>query len=217
MDRFLDDNPYGDLYAGDPDSVDARPRLGDPEQLDSILREAIYSASADPEQMRNIFEATGRLLSGVELGDFVPVPGWNEPGKIDEFVAKWVGSSESDPARRLEHLLVQCFVDLAALAEDETLVNGPLEADYVFGHYVALLMGFAPGTDAYEGLDLEPASEVAAASGVAGDPDGVPDGDDEPTPTRIADLTTDVASHSEVPEGLTRTQQALLALWRSYP
>ena len=102
-----------------------------------------------------------RILLGYNP-DFEPVHHWNEPGQIDEFVAKWVGSAETDPQRRLEHAAVIMFEDILLLAgyagEDGVLPEQwQFQFNGITDKYVGLFMGIDLPTQALLSLgDKEP-------------------------------------------------------------
>lgn len=103
-----------------------RPYLGDYQTLVDILGEygsaviqRLAQASAleigfDEKQKADI--AGARELADVLLGqkpdEYNPVPGWNEPGQIDRFVAAQVNIDEADPSDTLVVALLFMATDM---------------------------------------------------------------------------------------------------------
>lgn len=80
------------------------------EFLDGLQGDQLASAVADP---------LAKWLADVLLGkdpDYPGMPGWNEPGGIDRFVAGQVGAEETDPEIVLEHMATSLFAEVAQVA-----------------------------------------------------------------------------------------------------
>lgn len=94
-----------------------RPYLGDPTVIQAMLRHAIYEYTTSPgkpeEIVNKIASDNARTLLGKKPKTFEPVPGWNEPGGIDVFSAKWLGSSEKDPLQRMRHCIMMMLGDIS--------------------------------------------------------------------------------------------------------
>jgi len=115
-----------------------------------------------PEELLKIVHDQSVEFAHIMLGkssNYIPMPAWNEPGKIDQFLAKWIGSTETDPENILEHFLVMFLQDLMDL---DTYANQPETLDEqanwqvsaIFQRYSYLLIGVDPPTQAM--LDLRP-------------------------------------------------------------
>lgn len=114
------------------DSEGGAPYLGDMDQIVAILQEYAKSVmdrhilvmdlelGADTAQEKNVERACE--LAGIFLGEapkaFVPVEGWNEPGKIDDFAAAQLEIGDDKPADRMAHAILQIvWAVYAALRE----------------------------------------------------------------------------------------------------
>ena len=88
--------------------------LGDLAYLQALLRMTMVECmtAADErnvDEIKAICQRTGKVLLGQE-GKAKTVAGWNEPGGIDEFAAKWCGVDETDPLERMTGTLLK-FID----------------------------------------------------------------------------------------------------------
>jgi hypothetical protein len=100
--------------------------LGDREVIDAMLKVAVHdvmeklAATHSPQWERRAIQEPSREIAAILLGmrpkDFDPMPKWNEPGGIDVFLAKWCGSAEITPRRRVEHAMLNMFGELLDLA-----------------------------------------------------------------------------------------------------
>jgi len=103
---------------------------------------------------------TGLELAKIFLGKdsrFKSVPRWNEPGVIDEFLAKWQGLSETDPTVRLVHSWMQFLREQAEVmvhlaAGHVTDEQAKPEVAAITQRYCYLLIGVDPPTQAVLGV-----------------------------------------------------------------
>lgn len=135
-------------YLGDPTVVEALLRL--------VLSEATKVINQDPtkgkKKIRSLCRHAAKVLLGYEEA-YAPVPGWNEPGAIDEFAAKWLGSAEADPVTRLEHTVLKLVLEALDIG-DYAATPGVLpeqwkwQLDAMMQKYVGVLMGIDLPTQA---------------------------------------------------------------------
>lgn len=108
-----------DNYLGNPEVVETELRL----LLSDILqaREKRQTASITEDEARDAcnarMEKTARMMLG-QTG-LRPVVGWNQPGGIDEYVAKELNISEPDPVRRIILALWMLTKEICALVKQE--------------------------------------------------------------------------------------------------
>jgi hypothetical protein len=155
--------------------------LGDAVVVETILRAAIgefMSLVQEGKATQADMERIARRAAGIFLGhdkDFTPVPKWNAPGHIDEFVAKWVGSEETDAVARLEQMMVEMMgqsLEIARIADrpDALDEEWKWQLPAMFQEYTWLLLGIPPGTEiegAPENANLgAPGSPAEAAAGL---------------------------------------------------
>jgi hypothetical protein len=136
----------GDAYLGDPLTVEAELRL----MLADILtvREARQSGglaeAAALERCNARMELAARVLLG-EADEYKPVIGWNQPGGVDEHLAKELNLAEADPVRRLilaQWLLVKEICQLVRQEEDGMPTeNTRWQMDAAIGQHTKLLLG----------------------------------------------------------------------------
>lgn len=141
------DDPFRDSVA----QAESGEFLGDASVLGSILKQLV-SAALEAETDESVVEATAEFARRMLGKDptFVAVPGWNRPGSIDKFVAKYVGSSETDPEEILKHFAA-AFLDEAtevvAAAASEDPSEWRWQLDALVLDYSRLLMGVPPSVD----------------------------------------------------------------------
>ena len=134
--------------------------LGDRVTIQSTLRYVVgqvcdkIEGEEDGHEINKEIKPWAKWLAKVFLGqnrDYRPLRNWNEPGAIDVFCAKWVGSSETDPNLRMEHVFVKFFselLDLAEYAGDDAVLDEQwlFQMDLILENYTALLLGIDPAT-----------------------------------------------------------------------
>lgn len=128
--------------------------LGDSTVVAALLRNtvgAITAAVGKPSAdvlLRKACRATGRTLLGQNPA-YTPLRNWNEPGRIDVFVAKWAGSSEVNPLDRMEHGVLR-FAEAVLELVDYAGQPGVLEEqwqwqlDALIEKWTCLFMGVSP-------------------------------------------------------------------------
>ena len=95
--------------------------LGSYDVLDAILRVSLSKVFKDPKNeatlttdIKNECTRVAKILLGFD-NTYVGVHHWNEPGYIDEFCAKWIGSLETHPVRRMEHSMLKFYSEVMEL------------------------------------------------------------------------------------------------------
>lgn len=138
--------------------------LGDRSVVESLVRKAVsdlvdkYQTIDDADEaskiqvMTMLAERNGLVLLG-KSPLFTAQRRWNEPGGIDEFLAKWLGSSETDPDKRMEHAFVILFdqiLEVAAYAGQEGVLpeQWQFQVDGIIHRFVSLCMGIDLPTQA---------------------------------------------------------------------
>ena len=96
-------------------------------------------------------EYAGRIFLGKNK-NFTPLSGWNEEGMIDEFIAKWTGSSEIDPLQRMTHGVLRFFnemIELANTAGEPGILDEQVQwqTKAIVDKYKKLLVGMDPATE----------------------------------------------------------------------
>ena len=154
------ENRQESLFADSLTNLQTDNYLGDRLTIQAVLRYALGQVSTkledggDGQLVVSVVRPWSRWLSKVFLGqdnDYKPIHKWNEPGAIDEFCAKWIGSSETDPELRMEHVFVKFFNEILDLAEyagtDGVLDEQWLfQMDLILENYINLLLGIDPAT-----------------------------------------------------------------------
>lgn len=135
--------------------------LGNKQMVESILRTGMErlhrkllkaTDSTDQEQaLRWESEHAADIFLG-KRKEFTPVYNWNEPGMIDVFIAKWVGSTETDPKQRVAHGVLAYFLEMIELADtagQDGIRNEQVEwqFDAITDKYAKLFIGLNPATD----------------------------------------------------------------------
>lgn len=136
--------------------------LGDREVVEAILRyivgkyfDRIKAKDVPDTRLRLLKEATRESVP-IFLGDdkkYVPLRNWNQRGAIDAFLAKWTGSSETDPELRVTHAILKMIQELQDLAE-YAATDGVLEEQWnwqvgaILNKYTSLFMGIDLPTQA---------------------------------------------------------------------
>lgn len=132
--------------------------LGDPNVIGSLLCDAVgivmfvmsNAASDDIKQAKLQKECNrvGSILLGTSSkADFSPVPGWNQPGGIDVFCAKWCGSSETSPHARMEHAVLKMMIEMLELAKyagESTNEESKWQFDAIIQNYTSIFLGISP-------------------------------------------------------------------------
>lgn len=149
--------------------------LGNPMVIETLIRTLVYDAvqtmKAPTNVMRmnsieRLIKRTAKILLG-SSSKFIPMRNWNQPGAIDEFVAKWAGSSESVPLNRMSHALIQLLnsvFELGKYADDPDVLkeHWDWQADALIQKYVDLFLGIDPVARAVEQLGIEPPQDLSS-------------------------------------------------------
>lgn len=163
MSKKKDMGSEKDLFA---DSIDAIARtdetgfLGDKFHVESILRLAasevldVLPDAVDQEGgPTKLIEAVGkkRMRAFFGTGGHKPVRGFNEPGGVDVFVARWCGIEADKPTDRLIGgfaCLIGDLIDIEAYAKEEGSLpeQWQWQVDAVFDRYAMIFMGISPPT-----------------------------------------------------------------------
>lgn len=131
--------------------------LGDADVVESMLREFVndcvqLSTSDTPDEyvskVHKLSHDVAREFLGTTQSNHL-VPGWNQPGGIDEHLAKWAGVDEQDPEVRVSGALLRMladFSDIAAYAmKPDTLEEQVrFQIDGMFQHFTGLFIGLTP-------------------------------------------------------------------------
>lgn len=107
-----------------------------------------------PDDQIYIMQRAAKKSAAIFLGktrSHIPIRNWNQPGAIDVFMAKWMGSSEKTPEARMEHAFVLFYkniIDIAKYASDESTLDEqwiPAMQDEI-RRFIWLLVGVDPPT-----------------------------------------------------------------------
>lgn len=139
-DQKLNDIPFQATTAG----LAKGNALGDSETLSYLLSFTITEFIAGKPA-----KALARRLASILLGedsDYVAMHRWNEPGGIDLVVKQAINSTETEPAKIVEHAVVKMFVELAKVGEHavkEDLAKEQIEPmlDEITKWYLDLFLG----------------------------------------------------------------------------
>lgn len=153
----------GKPYLGDQAVV--RDLVGDlgSEALSRLVK--FSSGEIDQEAVSAADVAEATALAKVFLGqndEYNVVQGWNEPGKIDDFVAAQANIGETDPVQRLATLFILVIQDMYAAArllddgEGEDTARAAIDGS--LDSAAALLMGIP--YHEYEATGLDDESEA---------------------------------------------------------
>jgi hypothetical protein len=138
--------------------------LGDQSTITSLVRKAIddltekfqHIDDKDNAEKIRVMKMLAQRNGVVLLGKsplFKPLPGWNEPGRIDVFLAHWMGSAETDSDKRMEHVFVILFnriLEIAAYAGVPGVLpeQWQFQVDAVIHEFVNLCLGIDLPTQA---------------------------------------------------------------------
>jgi hypothetical protein len=94
---------------------------------------------------RILLEAAADTLLGKDPSAQT-IRNWNQPGVIDEFAAKWLGSSETDPQIRMEHCLVKLVGEVGKVVDAADKAGAMLQewqgaTDAIFRRYAFIFAG----------------------------------------------------------------------------
>lgn len=142
----------GENYLGERGVVEALVRKTVADLLDKWQLIDNDDSAAKQRVMKMLATRAGLILLG-KSPLFVPVHRWNEPGGIDEFLAKWQGSAETDPDDRMEHAFIELFdavLSVAAYAGTEGVLpeQWQFQFDAEIYRFVSLCIGIDPPTQA---------------------------------------------------------------------
>lgn len=133
-------------YLGDPDIVDAMIR--------DIASEAIQKLGSGADASKVIKTLCGPVAK-VFLGkdkNFAPVRGWNKPGVIDSFVARWCGVKDArGPEMRIVGGLARMILevmDVIKYANTPGVLDEQWkpQIDEIIQRYTGIFMGICPPT-----------------------------------------------------------------------
>jgi hypothetical protein len=125
--------------------------LGDPEYIGAMLHLVITEAMTgpnNPDGIMGLARGVAKVLLGLE-GKEKPVVGWNEPGGIDEFAAKWCGVDETDPVLRMTGAVLR-FIDEVCAVGDYASQPGvtndqwQFQIDALVQKYALIFIGVSP-------------------------------------------------------------------------
>lgn len=131
--------------------------LGDMRHVESILRMAakevfdvLPEILDDPKQIEELIESVGRKRMRAFFGSTgnTPIQGFNKPGGVDEFVAKWTGVKDTKPTDRLVGgfaTMLDELIDVEIDAQEEEFEeNWHWRVDEIFQRYALIFMGISP-------------------------------------------------------------------------
>ncbi len=133
--------------------------LGDPNVVGTLIRDAVSSVMdvharhdvSDTDKMAKLQRECRKLgsilLGTLQKSDFSPIPNWNKPGAIDEFCAKWCGSSETSAHARMEHASLKMMtevMELANYAGKASEEEAKWQLDAIIQSYTGIFMGISP-------------------------------------------------------------------------
>lgn len=104
-----------DAISASADDADDTAYLGDPAVVDSLLRlfaKGSMDAGPDHAAVERRAKATAAIFLGRSKKNYVSVHRWNQPGSIDEFVAKWCGVQAATPEERIAGALYRMLGEL---------------------------------------------------------------------------------------------------------
>ena len=131
--------------------------LGSKESVESILREAsieYFEGIVDLDHG----ESAGNLAYRIgvrKMGVFIKLEGpghtglrgWNVPGGVDEFAAKWIGVEAERPLARMAGVfmrLIEELLEIQAVTDVQTAEQWTWQVDAVFEKYAMILLGISP-------------------------------------------------------------------------
>ena len=137
----LDAVEHEDGYLGDPTYIGAMLRL--------FITEAMMGARTT-EAIEASAQSVAKVLLGEE-GKAKRLVGWNEPGGIDEFAAKWCGVAETDPLKRMTGAVLKLLSDCCdvmdyAAKPGVTPDQWQFQIDALVQQYALLFIGVSPAT-----------------------------------------------------------------------
>ena len=140
--------------------------LGDPGVIDRILQVAstdmwVHLERGDADRAVDAHFRIAGMVAEILLNKVpgtAPVPGWNNPGSIDQYVLVACDEAEGDcPEAILASAVLQMFTEFLALTSRVEDSLGDLDAQSqvaaIYGKYRNLFMGI-PAT-CFEGLDMK--------------------------------------------------------------
>lgn len=136
---------------------DKRPYLGDATTVASILRVAAGACMlSNPDNPMPLIVDQATRVAKIMLGQkarYVPLAKWNEPGFIDEFLAKWCGVDEADPVQRVAGAFIALVNELLGVANyaQQPGIDVNLwgwQVDAIFQKYSLLFIGMDLPTQA---------------------------------------------------------------------
>lgn len=109
-------------FLGDPGIVEAALRLMLGEMLD--IRDLVHSGELPAAELPRVATLALRKTARIFLGQdamHVPVVGWNEPGGIDEHLAKELNLTDVPPEDRVTNALYLLASEICQLVKQEQL------------------------------------------------------------------------------------------------
>ena len=138
-------------------AVDELVHLGDVKSVENLLRfyaSEFADRSQGPADPLPVITKLARRLAKILLGEdpaYSPMYRWNQPGVIDEYCAKALGSSENTPLKVMEHCVMMFFEELSEVAVIAG-TDGVLEEEWgwkveaVLEKFTNAFVGLSPAT-----------------------------------------------------------------------
>jgi len=158
--RDLSNDP--NMFSDSLKKLQSETYLGNTGMVQSILATAfdrlsnvIRNPNTEAADYQKALTRESRYVARILLGrnrNFVPVEGWNVSGVIDEFVAKWAGSQETDPIMRISHAVLLFFgemLDIAETAGQDGILDEQVDWQpaVVLDKWTKIFIGLDPATD----------------------------------------------------------------------
>ncbi len=150
------------LFGASLESASKPNYLGSRQVVEAVVRLSVsrmieeFAKAKDPASRQAVLQKEAKEVGDILIGDnsdYTPLHKWNEPGAIDEFSAKWLGSAETDPNGRMEHCMVKLYNEVLDIAEYANK-PGVLEEQWdwqigaIIDRYVSVFMGIDLPTQA---------------------------------------------------------------------
>lgn len=124
--------------------------LGDVHTVKNLLRYYVSQFIDTPDDYKKLCKRLAKILLG-EHKDYRAAYRWNQPGVIDDYCAKFLGSSETDSTKIMEHCCLMLFDAVAKVAEiagEDDVKDEEWEwmMEAVFETYTNAFIGLSPAT-----------------------------------------------------------------------
>ena len=158
-----DETPRHFSDAFSPEALDKlndenRAYLGDPQAVESLLKNeaAIVLGALHQPDFDHVIDLAGKRVAKAILGQdpkWHKVDGWNEPGGVDESIAKWYGSYGPDAETRISgvfHGLIAELVEIMAYSQTPGVPpeNWNYQPEAAFQSLAMSLIGVSPAQQA---------------------------------------------------------------------